>query len=112
MLDIAHTIINSLEEKKGEEILLIDIQKISSFTSYFIICTGSSNRMLDALAEATILRVNEKHNIKGRIDGSPESGWLVLDFDSIFVHLFSPDQRDYYRLEDLWREGKTIIHLQ
>ena len=112
MLEIAHTIINSLEEKKGEEIILLDIQKVSTFTNYFIICTGTSNRMLDALADAVIIGVNEKHKIKGRIEGTPECGWMIVDFGLILVHLFSPDQRDYYRLEDLWHEGKIILHVQ
>ncbi len=112
MLEIAHTIINSLEEKKGEKILLLDIQKISTFTNYFIICTGTSNRMLDALADATILGVNEKHKLKGRIEGNPDCGWMIVDFGFILVHLFSPDQRDYYKLEDLWHEGKIILHVQ
>lgn len=112
MLDIAHTIINSLEEKKGEHILLLDIQKISTLTNYFIICTGTSNRMLDALADAAILGVYEKHNFKGRIDGNPDCGWMVLDFGLILVHLFSPDRREYYKLEDLWHEGKIILHVQ
>jgi len=112
MLDIAHTIINSLEEKKGEEILLLDIQKISTFTNYFIICTGTSNRMLDALADAVIIGVNEKHQIKGRIEGNPDCGWMIVDFGLILVHLFSPDQRNYYKLEDLWHEGKIILHVQ
>ena len=112
MLEIAHTIINSLEEKKGEEILLLDIQKVSTFTNYFIICTGTSIRMLDALADAAIIGVNEKHKIKGRIEGKPECGWIVVDFGLILIHLFSPDQRDYYKLEDLWHEGKIILHVQ
>ncbi|MFH2038932.1 MAG: ribosome silencing factor [Chloroflexota bacterium] len=112
MLEIAHTIINSLEEKKGEEILLLDIQKISTFTNYFIICTGTSNRMLDALADAVIIGVNEKHQIKGCIEGNPDCGWMVVDFGLILVHLFSPDQRNYYKLEDLWHEGKIILHVQ
>jgi len=112
MLEIAHTIINSLEDKKGEEILLLDIQKISTFTNYFIICTGTSNRMLDALADAVIMSVDEKHKIKGQIDGKPECGWMVVDFGLILVHLFSPAQRDFYKLEDLWHEGKIILHVQ
>lgn len=112
MLEIAHTIINTLEEKKGEEILLLDIQKVSTFSNYFIICTGTSNRMLDALADAVITSVNEKHKIKGHIEGNPECGWMVLDFGLLLVHLFSPDQRDYYKLEDLWHEGKVILHVQ
>ncbi|MFC2064355.1 ribosome silencing factor [Chloroflexota bacterium] len=111
-LDIAHTIINSLEEKKGEEILLMDIHKVSSFTDYFIICTGTSNRMIDALAKATVDNAKETHQIKGIIEGNPECGWMIVDFGSILVHLFSPDQREFYRIEDLWNTGKIILHLQ
>ena len=111
MLEIAHTIVNSLEEKKGEEILLLDIQKVSTFSNYFIICTGTSNRMLDALADAVLLSVNEKHKIKGRIEGTPNCGWMVVDFGLILVHLFSPDQRNYYKLEELWHEGKIVLHV-
>jgi ribosome-associated protein len=112
MLEIAHTIINTLEEKKGEEILLIDINKMAAFTDYFIICTGTSDRMLDALVDSVVLSVNEKHKIKGRIEGKSHSGWMVIDYGSILVHLFSPDQRDYYKLEELWQDGKIILHVQ
>lgn len=112
MLEIAHTIINSLEEKKGEDILLLDIQEVSTFSDYFIICSGTSNRMLDALADAVITSVNEKHDIKGHQEGNPECGWMIVDFGFILVHLFSPDQRDYYNLEELWHEGKVILHVQ
>jgi len=112
MLELAHTIINALEEKKGEKILLMDLQKVASFTDYFIICTGTSDRMLDALADCVVSTMKEKFARNGRVEGKSSSGWLLVDYGSILVHLFSPDQRDYYRLEDLWHEGKTLLHLQ
>lgn len=111
-MDITHTIINSLEEKKGEDILLLDIQKISSFTDYFVICTGTSDRMLDALAEAVTEAIRKNHHKKGRVEGSPQEGWTVIDYGDVVVHLFSPDQRDYYRLEELWNQGKVLLHVQ
>ena len=79
MLDIAHTIVNTLEEKKGEEILLLDIQKIANFTDYFIICSGTSDRMLDALVDAVVQKVNQEHQINGNIEGKPEGGWMLID---------------------------------
>lgn len=112
MLEMAHAIINTLEEKKGEEILLMDLQKVASFTDYFIICSGTSDRMLDALADAVVATMKAKFEKNGRIEGKASSGWLLVDYGSILVHLFSPDQRDFYRLEDLWHEGKTLLHLQ
>ena len=92
--------------------MLLDIMKIASFTDFFIICTATSNRMLDALSEAVLRTVREKHRLKGRQEGYANGGWLTIDFGVIVVHLFSPDRRDYYRLEDLWREGKILLHLQ
>jgi ribosome-associated protein len=56
--------------------------------------------------------VRSGFQIKPRIEGIPEDGWLLADYGDLVVHLFSPDQRDYYRLEDLWSEGKTLLHLQ
>lgn len=103
---------DALEEKKGENIVLLDIQKIASFTSYFIICTGSSDRMLDALADAVLEKVRQTHHRKGRVEGGPQDGWLVVDYGSIVVHLFAADLRNYYRLEELWDEGKVLLHIQ
>jgi len=101
-----------LEEKKGENILLLDIQTIASFTDYFIICTGTSDRMLDALAEAVIENVRKHHRRKGNTEGTSQEGWLVIDYGTIVVHLFAPDRRDYYRLEDLWGQGKILLRVQ
>ena len=60
----------------------------------------------------TITIYLKNHQIKGNIEGHPECGWIIVDFGSILVHLFSPDQREFYRLEDLWNEGKIVLHLQ
>ena len=103
---------NALEDKKGEDILLIDIKEIASFTDYFVICTGTSDRMLDALAKSVQEIIREKHRRKGRMEGQSHDGWLVVDFGDVVVHLFSRDQRDYYKLEELWQEGKVLLRVQ
>jgi ribosome-associated protein len=104
--------VEALEDKKGEDILLIDIKEIASFTDYFVICNGTSSRMLDALAKGVQESMREKYKRKGRIEGGSNDGWLVVDFGDVVVHLFSPDQREYYRLEDLWQDGKTLVRVQ
>lgn len=111
-LELAHTIVEALEDKKGENIVLMDLEKISMFTSYFVICSGSSDRMLDALADGVIEKVRETYAIKGLAQGQAASGWVVIDFGSVIVHCFAPETRDFYKLEDLWREGKILLHLQ
>ncbi len=103
---------DTLEDKKGEDIILIDIKDVASFTDYFVICTGTSSRMLDALAKSVAEAIREKHRKKGRIEGASQDGWLVVDYGDVVLHLFSPDQRDYYRLEELWQEGKVLLKVQ
>ena len=111
-LELAHTVVDALEEKKGENILLLDLQKVAMFTEYFIICTGTSDRMLDALADGVEEQVRLKHQFKGRKEGQPTSGWVIVDFGSVLVHLFAQEVRDYYKLEELWKEGKVLLRLQ
>ena len=91
---------------------MIDIKEIASFTDYFVICTGTSNRMLSALAKAMQDAMREKHKRKGRIEGGDNDGWTVVDFGEVVVHLFSPDQREHYQLEELWQEGKVLVRVQ
>lgn len=68
--------------------------------------------MLKALLDATIDEVRNSHRKKPRIEGEPRDGWLLADYGDVIVHLFSPDRRDYYRLEDLWQDAKILLHLQ
>jgi ribosome-associated protein len=104
--------VEALEDKKGEDIVLLDIHEISDFADYFVICTGTSDRMLGALADAVRETMREKYNLRARAEGEPQDGWLLVDFGDVILHLFSPDRRDYYRLEELWSKGKILLRLQ
>jgi ribosome-associated protein len=101
-----------LEEKKAEDIVLIDLQKVSDFTDYFIISSGSSDRMLRSLSHAVLDEAKLKYGIIGRIEGLESSGWIAIDMNDIVIHLFSPDQRNFYQLEDLWQNGKLVLHIK
>jgi ribosome-associated protein len=104
-----------LEEKKGEDILLLDIHEHSSFADYFVICSGTSDRMLQALADAVMDQVRKDYKefrIRGRKEGLAESGWVLVDFGDVILHLFSPERREYYQLEELWSQGKILLRLQ
>lgn len=90
----------------------MDISEISDFADYFVICSGTSDRMLQALADAVVEKVREHHHFKPRIEGQSQEGWLLADFGDVILHLFSPDRREYYRLEELWGRGKVLLRLQ
>ena len=101
-----------MEEKKGENIVLIDIHEISDFADYFVICSGTSDRMLQALVDEVRDKMRQEYNLRGKLEGESRDGWMLLDLGDIIVHLFSPDRRDYYRLEDLWSKGKVLLRVQ
>jgi ribosome-associated protein len=104
--------VNALEEKKGEDILILDIREVAPLADYFVICSGTSDRMLDALVVAVQQEVKTRHKMRPRIEGSPGDGWILADYGDVIVHLFSPNKRDFYRLEELWGQGKVVLHFQ
>ena len=112
-LMLAHTIVDVLEEKKGENILLLDLIGVCSFTDYFILCSGGSERTIKALAEDTRLQIKKRYDLHAQnVEGDASSGWVLIDYGDVILHLFSPTLRSYYRLEDPWREGRVLLHMQ
>lgn len=101
-----------LEEKKGENIVLLDVSGVASFTDYFIFCNGNSSRLLDALAETINKSTKKEFKLHSRIEGRADDGWVLLDMGDIVVHLFDPELRKYYSLDELWDSGKVIVKFQ
>jgi ribosome-associated protein len=101
-----------LEEKKGEDIVLLDIQKINAFTDYFIFCSGTSERMLRSLMHAVLDEVKTKHQLSGNVEGGADCGWIAIDLIDIVIHLFSTSQREFYQLEELWNNGRIILKVK
>lgn len=111
-LELAHTIVNTLDERKGDDILLLDISEVASFTDLFVICTGASERTLKALSGEVQRRVKAQHKSKPlQIEGAPSSGWILLDYGEVILHLFSAKLREYYALEELWAEGQVLLRI-
>jgi len=111
-LEKAHQLVNLLEDKKAEKILLLDIGQVTTLADYFIICNGTSDRMLQALASAIREFCKQEYSLPITIEGDSRAGWMIADLGEIVVHFFSPDQRSYYRLEQLWEKGKRLLSLQ
>lgn len=101
-----------MEEKKAENILLLDLKELTTFTDYFIICNGTSDRMLQSLSTSLREFAKKELNLFVNIEGESRDGWMVADLEDIVIHLFSPELRSYYKLEQLWSKGKVVINLQ
>jgi ribosome-associated protein len=93
-------------------LVLIDIKNLAVFADYFIICSGTSDRMLNALAKSVIEFLHQNYHLSVIKEGESRDGWVLLDVGDIIIHIFSPEQRSYYKLEDLWSQGKILLHVQ
>ena len=100
--------IQALEEKKAEDIQIIDISEISAIADYFIIANGTNRSQIQALADS----VGEKLGRAGvqfkQMEGYDTANWILMDFLDIVVHIFDKDNRAFYDLERIWRDGKQI----
>jgi len=88
---------------------VLDLHGISSFTDFFVICSGASEPQLKAIANEIEIRLKEDHNVRAvAMDGFPASQWIVLDYLQVVVHIFHRDKRSFYSLEDLWGDARRV----
>jgi ribosome-associated protein len=97
------------DDKKAEDIVILDVRGISPITDYFVICTASSSPHLRAIQREIDDMMHVEHDVKPRWrDQSFESEWLVLDYTDVMVHIFQADRRAFYSLEELWGDAKKL----
>jgi len=99
----------AIEDKKGENILVLDISKISSFTDYFVICHGFNARQNQAISDEIKERLKKEHRISpAHVEGYKAAEWILMDYLDCIVHIFSPESREFYKLERLWNDGEIV----
>ena len=105
---LVNVIIEAIQEIKGHNVLKIDLKEVkNSICDYFIICDGDSNTQVNALAEnVERLTYQRLQHPPHHIEGRENSEWILIDFFSVIVHVFQKDHRAFYKLEDLWSDGK------
>lgn len=99
---------HALEEKKAEDIKIIEIGDISVIADYFIIAHGNSSSQVDAMIDAVEEELGKSKYYPKRIEGIKNSGWILMDYGDVVVHIFSKEDRLFYDLERIWRDGKEI----
>ena len=99
----------ALEDKQAKAIRILYLGAKSSLTDYYLIATGNSLPHLKALSQAVRVSLNQDKVMLNGLDNRLESGWLVIDAYSFMVHLFTQEQRDYYDLENLWKDAQEIV---
>lgn len=110
--DLAVHIAEIISDTPASDTIVLDIHELSSFADYFVICSGENERQLRAITEAISMQLAEIGVRPHRVEGTPASGWIVMDYGDAIVHVFDVDQRAFYRLEALWQEAPTLLVIQ
>lgn len=88
------------------------MRDVVSFADYFVICTGESNRQINAIYDEILLSLKKEGILPHHREGAVDSGWMLLDYGDVVIHIFAPNQRQYYQLDVLWNQAKSVIRIQ
>ena len=106
--EMAKIAFHALEEKKANDVRIIDISGVSVIADYFIIASGSNENQLEAMKDSVDEELYKAGFKSKRIEGNQHSSWILMDYKDIIVHIFSEEDRNLYDLEKVWRDGKSI----
>ena len=110
--EIAKRVVDIAEEKQASDILILDLREVSHMTDFFVIMTAESRRQMEALAENIVRSIKKSKKDLHHREGEADSGWLLLDYGDVIVHVFAPKERQYYRLEEFWSDSKEVVRIQ
>lgn len=110
--ELALSIADIISETPAANTLVLDVHAVSPLADFFVICSGENERQLRAISREIVEETNKAGTRPRRAEGTPEGGWMLLDYGDVIVHIFHEEQRTFYRLEDLWSEAQTLLSIQ
>jgi ribosome-associated protein len=111
--ELARFAATTLEDKKGGDILVLELGAATPIADYFVICSANSDRQAKALADAVREKIKETYQrLPFSIEGKSNSGWVLLDYGNVVVHVFLEEERRYYNLEGLWNQATVLLNIQ
>ena len=106
--EMAKMAVEALEDRKGEDVKILDITEISTLADFFIIASGTNINQVQAMADAVQDKLGRAGHMTKNVEGYDSGNWILLDFGDIIVHVFDSENRLFYDLERIWRDGKLI----
>ncbi len=111
-LAVAHKAVEIASDKQASDIILLDTRGLCSFADYFVICSGESERQIQTISDEVAQSLKKDGVLLLHREGTVESGWLLLDFGDVIVHIFTPTEREYYQLGELWSDAPLVVRIQ
>ena len=109
--EMAKIVVNALEEKKAKDLKLLDISDVSVLADYFVIASGSNHNQVQAMADEVEEKLGKAGFTPKQVEGYQTANWILMDYQDIIIHIFDEENRLFYDLERIWRDGKTIVNI-
>lgn len=106
--DLLATVVEACEDRKAQNTITLDMQPVTTIADYFVICSGSNERQVQAIAQSVKNAVEEKGLTVQRMEGFEQARWILIDIEDVVCHVFHEDERSYYNLERLWGDAEEI----
>ena len=111
-IEIARRAVEIASDKQASNIVLLDVRGICTFSDYFVICSGDNERQIRTIYDDIAQSLKQEGSITHHNEGTVDSGWLLLDYGDVIVHIFAAPEREYYRLDELWSGAKPVLRIQ
>lgn len=109
--ELAHRIVEIASDKKGNDIVMLRTAELTSMADFFVICSGRSDRQVNALASAIVGELRDEGIRPMGLEGRQSARWVLLDYGTVIVHIFAPEEREYYSLERLWSKAAQVVRI-
>ena len=109
---MARTAVEAVSDKQATNIVLLDARGICSFADYFVICSGESERQIKTIYDEVEHVLKREGILPHHREGTLDSGWLLLDFGDVIIHIFASPEREFYQLDKLWSHANTLVRMQ
>jgi ribosome-associated protein len=109
--ELAHRIVDLASDKKASDIVMLRTAELTTMADYFVICSGRSDRQVSALAGAIVDELRDEGIRPLGMEGAAGARWVLLDYGSVIVHVFAPDEREFYGLERLWSKAAQVVRI-
>jgi ribosome-associated protein len=109
--DLAHRIVEVASDKKASDVVLLRTAEVTTMADYFVICSGRSDRQVQVLGHAIVDELRKEGIRPLGVEGRGTARWILLDYGSVIVHVFAPDEREYYGLERFWSNATQVVRV-